>query len=581
MKISQYGALTSPAPADELVIVDVDDHTMAASGTTKNITAANLGLPLTPSGDTTGVTDTPILQAALNNGLLYLAASTTPFWINAPLVYHNGASVVGTGFAKSTNAAIIKQAAGANMTAPGTPALNGRGIWVSGTSYAAADAVLIPVTPNFGFYTNANDRGNFAASTVYAVNDVVFNPTGDNLVYICIAGYTSSATTPNNDTTHWQLVATVLYRCILAVSGSTTPDADATHWTQVTQTGLLVPYEWFNNQNFDGQPAVIENVQFDGNRTANPYSQCCGVIVLNFWTSVQQCMMQNMPGDGARYTDTTANGTLITSTSSENRFLSNKIVGVTLDGLRVFCQGTTANLDGFLEDCNISNCLTGINMDRGAGWQIRGNHLYGIGGNGINVATAFATKVLHNYVEQFGGQNVPSFFYNGISVNQLTGRGSHVGRNFVGSNDPNVNTSHYQLLSVSAGSGQTAQASCTDNVVAGPAVPANSLGLVYQIFGGGTLALDEDNNQVTSVATEAVVGGGVTAVKKTRGSEQVLGSIQPGNGTALGSHLYSGSGAPNITGSIAGDFYLRLDTPSTANQRLYVATAANTWTGIL
>lgn len=65
------------------------------------------------------------------------------------------------------------------------------------------------------------------------------------------------------------------------------------------------------------------------------------------------------------------------------------------------------------------------------------------------------------------------------------------------------------------------------------------------------------------------------------GNTTAIGYVQPGNGTAGGGHLYSGSGAPNITASVAGDLYLRTDTPSTASQRLYIATAANTWTGIL
>lgn len=47
-----------------------------------------------------------------------------------------------------------------------------------------------------------------------------------------------------------------------------------------------------------------------------------------------------------------------------------------------------------------------------------------------------------------------------------------------------------------------------------------------------------------------------------------------------GSNLYSGSGAPNVTGSVSGDYYFRTDTPSTAAQRLYVATGSNTWSAM-
>lgn len=52
-KITQYTALSAAASNDQLVIVDVDDTTMDASGTTKNITVANLltgaGSSLTPT----------------------------------------------------------------------------------------------------------------------------------------------------------------------------------------------------------------------------------------------------------------------------------------------------------------------------------------------------------------------------------------------------------------------------------------------------------------------------------------------------------------------------------------------------
>jgi len=60
-----------------------------------------------------------------------------------------------------------------------------------------------------------------------------------------------------------------------------------------------------------------------------------------------------------------------------------------------------------------------------------------------------------------------------------------------------------------------------------------------------------------------------------------IGPVQAGTGLVAGAKLYSGVGAPNIPASGSGDFYFRTDTPLTANQRLYIATAANTWTGIV
>lgn len=51
-------------------------------------------------------------------------------------------------------------------------------------------------------------------------------------------------------------------------------------------------------------------------------------------------------------------------------------------------------------------------------------------------------------------------------------------------------------------------------------------------------------------------------------------------GTTLPSTITSGSGAPNNANGANGDYYLRSDTPGSANQRLYVK-AAGSWVGIV
>jgi hypothetical protein len=65
-KVSDLATLAAAAAADVLPIVDISDTSMAASGTTKKITPAGLGLPLLPSGDTTGAADTAAIQARLD-----------------------------------------------------------------------------------------------------------------------------------------------------------------------------------------------------------------------------------------------------------------------------------------------------------------------------------------------------------------------------------------------------------------------------------------------------------------------------------------------------------------------------------
>lgn len=49
-------------------------------------------------------------------------------------------------------------------------------------------------------------------------------------------------------------------------------------------------------------------------------------------------------------------------------------------------------------------------------------------------------------------------------------------------------------------------------------------------------------------------------------------------GTAV---LRGGSGAPAAGLGAVGDYYFRTDTPTTSLQRIYVKTAAATWTGIV
>lgn len=93
-RITDYTALAVAAAGDVLPIVDVSDTTMSAAGTTKNITISRLlgCVTVSPSGDTSGVTDAANLAAAIatfpsgfsgggtvvmNSGTWYVASSST------------------------------------------------------------------------------------------------------------------------------------------------------------------------------------------------------------------------------------------------------------------------------------------------------------------------------------------------------------------------------------------------------------------------------------------------------------------------------------------------------------------------
>jgi hypothetical protein len=124
------------------------------------------------------------------------------------------------------------------------------------------------------------------------------------------------------------------------------------------------------------------------------------------------------------------------------------------------------------------------------------------------------------------------------------------------------------LLRLNAGSGQT-----------------KAILSVRDSSGSERFALTSGGTPLTKgVAFAAQTGGGTN----TAAVDGATGAIQCGRSTGYGGRIWSGSSAPTTPGGSLtynlGDFYLRTDTPTVANQRLYVVTTAGTsptWTGIL
>lgn len=104
----------------------------------------------------------------------------------------------------------------------------------------------------------------------------------------------------------------------------------------------------------------------------------------------------------------------------------------------------------------------------------------------------------------------------------------------------------------------------------------------------GTTAYAEITNGLDFAAYGMHIGaaGGVFVATMRLDGTGTIPRLRFPDGTGTGASWWSGTGAPSSTtvGTAAvGDLYLRRDTPSTANQRLYICTAAGspgTWTGI-
>ncbi len=363
--------------------------------------ASNPGITMpAPSGDTTGATDTPALQAAINALPIRTTAVFQPgtYYINAALNLPGFRAYTGSGYGYGQAGTTIKQAAGANITAAG------------GVS------------------------------------------------------------------------------------------------------ALLVPSAWVANQNTVDNPISITNLNLDGTKASNT-ATACGIILYNFWSLIQGVQVVNAPVDGIRLTDTTANGTTVAiNTASENRIDRVRVDSPAASGLRQVCSNNISNTDGFLTDSIFATIgVNGIVMDRGAGWLIRGNHLYGIQQNAIALGACFATRVVDNYIEDFGIQSTAAAFYEGIGLTQLSGRGSVVSGNFVGCTEPSSGVGAYQYYALTAGSAQTdADINLLGNHAQAPAVPSTKgQGLVAQVNGGGVLFLRADTNRLDGMNTQTFLGTSV------------------------------------------------------------------------
>ena len=134
-------------------------------------------------------------------------------------------------------------------------------------------------------------------------------------------------------------------------------------------------------------------------------------------------------------------------------------------------------------------------------------------------------------------------------------------------------------LTVTGAASQAAHLFDVDNAAGTPQLSVLANGNLKGPAGGGFSLITDPNYDLHLTPAGA---GHVYADALIHAN---AGIIMTGNGISYGTQgspaMYGGPGAPNIPAAPAGSFYFRTDTPGTANQRIYVATATNTWTGIV
>lgn len=89
------------------------------------------------------------------------------------------------------------------------------------------------------------------------------------------------------------------------------------------------------------------------------------------------------------------------------------------------------------------------------------------------------------------------------------------------------------------------------------------------------LQLFSESADASVPARMVVEFGGAIEMTVQSGNTALAGAVQPGNGTTSGVHIYSGTGAPGISG-VSGDLYVRKDW--SAGSYLYVCNGGASWT---
>src|SRR5690606_17483577 len=131
-----------------------------------------------------------------------------------------------------------------------------------------------------------------------------------------------------------------------------------------------------------------------------------------------------------------------------------------------------------------------IKLENSAGWVIERNHVYEVGGAGINADRLYATTISDNYVEDFATYGI-EVAVQGDAASTIAGNRVF---QFSGSG-----TTYVAITGVNYDTGNVA---VTGNVIRGN---GSGTGLSYQ-RGGNQLTVTSTGNLVTDVTTQRSVG---------------------------------------------------------------------------
>jgi len=266
---------------------------------------------------------------------------------------------------------------------------------------------------------------------------------------------------------------------------------------------VLAASAYASNGKTTGDPLAIRDLTV----ACNGSGSTDGIIVLNWDSYVERVNVGGCGGSGIVDTNTAADGSAISNTSVNSRFDNNFITNSGKDGFAVIDSGNSVT-DGFLTDNQIaSSGRDAIHLQNAEGWNVSGNHLYGVGQDAVFADRLYGTTIAANYIEDFGDQQSGGTWY-GIAATAQGSVGSAISDNKISNTGTRRDGARYVYLGVTQTNYGTGYLTVTGNVIVG-----SRPGDTGMSFSGGPhrLIVASSGKSVSAVARIRRDGPGVSA----------------------------------------------------------------------
>ncbi|GCE12914.1 hypothetical protein KTT_27730 [Tengunoibacter tsumagoiensis] len=243
---------------------------------------------------------------------------------------------------------------------------------------------------------------------------------------------------------------------------------------------LAAVQEYLQNETFASPPVHMTNLCFDGNSAHNthpPRHGGHGLVLMSSYSTIEGCWFTNIPQTAIVFSDRNSVGKILRNSSIENTVVRCKIETTGQYGIWVRDEDSGRCTDGYIRDCVVNGTAdTAIFVERGAGWFLSGNHVYGCQLSGIIVDNAWSTSIIGNEVDGYGYNMSASVGYcAGLSVTCIGPRATIVQGNVVSTPEMNPHTM-YQHLVITGGGSTDTRCVVVGNAILGGYVPRGSNG---------------------------------------------------------------------------------------------------------